>query len=616
MMWKEQLNHFLYGSKKNALKIAKVISIINALAAITLIIYDIGFHHKPDEMELIHSSMDYIFGIFALTFLFKVFYSFKRRVFMRESWMEASLAAVVLMVGISRYILHIDFLEELYTNPIYSGYLDLYDTIITLFLMYFVGFEFIKASSFLNSVSVKPATTFIFSFILLLAFGTFLLMLPEMTTKDEPGYFMPCLFTSVSASCVTGLSVVDISTFYTMKGHIIILVLMQFGGIGIVTFATFFASFLKKGVGIRHQVVIQDFMASESLFSATGLLRQVIYMTIVIEVIASVLVFLSWGNSVEFAGLGQKIFYSIFHAVSAFCNAGFSLFTGGMMDDTGGNNLEIAHLLHIVIGVTIVLGGIGFSTIQDLFSLKNLRHRLKHPWKEWKLSTQIAVWGAAVLIVVGMIGYFFLEKDNTLKSLTGLEASVESFFQSVTTRTAGFNTVDIGALTIPTLVFMIILMFIGASSGSTGGGIKTSTFVILVKSAAATIRGKSRVEMGKRSISQELIYKAFSILFFALAFNTVMIFILCISEAHLYDVVNPSTGEKFSILNLVFEQISAFSTVGLSTGITTELTVVGKTVLMVSMFIGRVGTLTLALALASRGGSGRYAYPNAHLMVG
>ncbi len=621
MNWKERLNHYLYGSKKDVLLTLRFVSIINALAALSVIIFNIGFKHDAPEIEFIHWLMDLIFGVFAATYLVKVFYSFKRRLYMRETWMEAGLTGIVLIVGFSRYILHIDLLEEIYSNPAYSYYLDVYDTVITLFLLYFIGFEFIKASSILNSIAVKPAATFIFSFLLLIAFGTFLLMLPEMTTvaakttdAHRDGHFMTCLFTSVSASCVTGLSMVDISSFYTTKGHIIITVLMQFGGIGIVTFATFFASFLKQGVGIRHQVVIQDFMASESLFSATGLLRQVIYMTIVIEIIATILVYFSWGTAYEFDSFGQKLGYSIFHAISAFCNAGFTLFEKGLMD----GQIEFSYLLHIVIAVTIIIGGIGFSTIQDLFTFKSLRDRMKHPWKEWKLSTQIAVFSAGALIVVGAIVFYLLEKDRTLQvnHLSGLESAVESFFQSVTTRTAGFNTVDIGKLATPTLVFMVFLMFIGASSGSTGGGIKTSTFVIIVQSAVATIRGRKKVEMGKRSISQELIYKAFSIFFFAIAYNTVMIFILSISEAHILGRTNPSTGEAYNMVNLVFEQISAFSTVGLSTGVTSDLSILGKSLIMLSMFVGRVGTLTLALALASRSASNRYEYPNAHLMVG
>ena len=200
--------------------------------------------------------------------------------------------------------------------------------------------------------------------------------------------------------------------------------------------------------------------------------------------------------------------------------------------------------------------------------------------------------------------YLLLEQNNTLKGMSTLEKIVASFFQSVSTRTAGFNTVDFSQLANPTLVFMIFLMFIGASSGSTGGGIKTSTFLLISISSIATIRGKKNIDLGKRSISAELLSKAFSIFVFAATFNLLMIFLLSITESHL------------DILKIVFEQVSAFATVGLSAGITAELSIYGKVLIIISMFVGRIGTLTLALALSSRVETTAYKYPKAHLMIG
>jgi Trk-type K+ transport system membrane component len=226
------------------------------------------------------------------------------------------------------------------------------------------------------------------------------------------------------------------------------------------------------------------------------------------------------------------------------------------------------------------------------------------PWKDWKLNTKLAIYTAIALIFFGMIIYYLLERDNTLAGLNILEALITSFFQSVTTRTAGFNTVDFTKLENPTLIMMMFLMFIGASPGSTGGGIKTITFLLIAVSVISTIRGRKIISIDKRTIPMELLFKAYSVISFAAAYILLGFFILSITEP-----------EQESI-SLLFEQVSAFSTVGLSTGVTPQLSTIGRIVIVASMFIGRVGTITLALALSRPVISNAYRYPDAHLMVG
>jgi potassium uptake TrkH family protein len=427
-----------------------------------------------------------------------------------------------------------------------------------------------------------------------------MLMLPEMTVNGEGASFSDAFFTSVSASCVTGLIVVDTATYFTHKGHLVIMILMQLGGIGIVSFAMFFTTFTKSSFGIKNQAIIQDFLSTDSLHSAKGLLRQVIIITVLIELMAATLLFFTWGDQIHFVSYQEKVFFSVFHGISAFCNAGFSLFSDGLYQDV----VRHSYIMHIIIATTIIVGSLGFSTIQDLFSPKLLRERMDKPWKDWKLGTKISVFTSFGLIVIGMIVFGFTEWNNSLSGLTNFEKMVTMFFQSVTTRTAGFNTVDFSKLMVPTIIFMLFLMFIGASSGSTGGGIKTSTFLLILKSSIAAISGRKEVELGKRHIPNELLFKAMSIFVFAATYNLLMIFLLSISD-----------GDK-PILNLVFEQVSAFGTVGLSTGITASLSVAGKWMIITSMFIGRIGTLTLALALSSKVKSNSYSYPNAHIMIG
>nr|MBX2841105.1 Trk-type K+ transporter membrane component [Flammeovirgaceae bacterium] len=383
-------------------------------------------------------------------------------------------------------------------------------------------------------------------------------------------------------------------------------------------------TFLAKGVGLKHQSIIKDHLSSESLVSAKGLLTRVIQITMIIEILGTIFLFMAWDDELKFNTLGQKIFYSIFHSISAFCNAGFSLFSDGLFtnDISEGTavfaresdiNLRKMYLLHFIIAILIILGSIGFSTIEDIFTLNKTKRRFKNPNKEWRLSTRIAVYSTVILVSIGTIGFMFLE-FNQLTDRTIIEALSTSFFQSVTTRTAGFHTMNFGGspggvpIGNPTIIMVIFLMFIGAAPGSTGGGIKSTTFYVLTMSAISNIKGQDRIEIGKRTIPDDLIRKAFSVFMFATTYNLIAVFVLSITESG-----NPA---EIGILQLVFEQISAFATVGLSMGITSDLTAMGKVVIIISMYIGRVGTLTLALALSNKVITNSYRYPDGHVMVG
>jgi trk system potassium uptake protein TrkH len=596
----DNFNAFVYDSKDTVIRISSFFSGMFSLCAVVLVIYELGFPLSPIEEIWVLQGFAIIFGYFAFNYFLNLFYTFERIEFLKSSWFEGTVMLFIISSGIYDSYTDLHLFEQIFIQIGIEHSEQIYRVFMTLAMLYFVGFNFVKASTLLNSLTLKPAITFILSFVLLIAIGTGLLMLPQMTTIEGSADFMSAFFTSVSASCVTGLIVQDTATYFTLKGLLVIMFLMQLGGIGMVSFATFFATFMKKGVGLKQQLIIQDYLASESLFSAQGLLRQVVGITLTIEAIASVFIFFSWGTHMHFDSLAQRIFYSVFHGVSAFCNAGFSLFSNGLYEE----GIRNSYLLHLVIGVTIVVGGLGFSAVQDLFSPKALQERLHRPWKDWKINTKVAVHTSLMLIIIGMALFFLTEYNGVMKNMGAFESIVSAFFQSITTRTAGFNTVDFSQLKVPTLIFMIFLMFIGASSGSTGGGIKTSTFLLIGNSAIATIRGKKNVDLGKRSISTELLGKAYSIFVFACTFNLVMIFILSVTDPHI------------SIINLVFEQVSAFATVGLSTGITTDLSLAGKLFIVSSMFIGRVGTLTLALALSTRVSSNSFKYPSAHIMIG
>lgn len=598
---REKILLFVYQNKETVLRGLSWLRTIASLLALTVFLYYYGFPHPPERLVLLVGITKSIFGFFVISYIIRVIFAIHSWIYIRNSLFEAALIVLLLIDIVSVFLFGFNALENLFLKLNIENFTPFYILFIQSYLLLLVGLEVTKVSTSITSIKLKPATTFIYSFLLLLLLGTGLLMLPEMTTKGSMP-FIDALFTAVSAACVTGLAVVDTQTYFTFKGHLVILILFQLGGIGILTFATFFALFLKKGVGISHQAMIRDFMSEDSLFNAKGMLQQIVIFTLLIECIGAFLIYLSWDiNTPFYDDAGEMIFQSVFHSISAFCNAGFSLMSGGLNEDY----LQNAYILHIVVGMLIIFGSLGFPALRDIFGINNIRARLATPWKKWKLSTRIAVWASFALVLFGM-GAFYLLESNTeiLAGKTGFQQLVISFFQSVTTRTAGFNTVDIGALTTPTAILFIFLMFIGASSGSTGGGIKTSTFVLILLSVITTIRGKKSLELGGRSISFDLLNKAYTIFIFSATYILVGTFFLAYFEP------------KMAVLDLVFEQVSAFCTVGLTRGITPDLSTPSKLILISSMYVGRVGTLTLAFALASRVDSTNYRYPKAHILVG
>ncbi|GGH76759.1 MAG: ATPase [Bacteroidetes bacterium] len=599
--FRERVNIKLYDSRDRVLKDLRTAGVLISSLTIFVLIYFHGFQLDLPERAVVEFTVKFSIGFYLLKYVIEFIYSFSPIQHLKETKWEGILMAFLFLNILSINIFGTEIMGFL------GGVIGM-ETLDQFFILFIQGYfllivflELGKASTFLPFASLSPPALLALSFIFLILIGSGLLMLPEMTVPGKVLTYGEALFTSISASCVTGLQVVDTATHFSFKGQFLIMLLFQLGGLNIISFATFFAIFTKKGIGIRHQSLIQANYSNESLTSSAELFRKIIRFTFQIEALGALLIFFSWGDHMTFNSLGQRIFYSFFHSISAFNNAGFSLFTNGLMESP----IQQSYLLHIVIACIIIFGGLGFGTIKDLFTLRQVRERMQKPWKTLTTGSKISLYSTGVLLALGFIVFFALEYNNTLSNTSTSSKVVTSFFQSVTTRTAGFNTVDIGSLTLPVLIFFIFLMFIGASTGSTGGGIKTSTFALVFLSAWATIRGKKKVEIFKQTIPWELLNRAFSIFLFSATTMLVGIFILAISDSHL------------GLARLAFEEVSAFCTVGLSTGITAELSGMGKAVIMVSMFIGRIGTITLAFALSSRKReSNDYKYPKANFMVG
>jgi trk system potassium uptake protein len=605
MAW-NQFEYFVFRYNRAAAKVSRFASFWASLAAFALLIYRYGFLLTPGQLRWTMLGMNLIFGVYVALFLLRLVFTADRLLFLKEERVEAALAVGILLHwvfnllgGVKLVLYYMQLLS--FANPALS-----YEHFVTLYLLFWVILELARGSTRLPDLRVKPALTFLASFVILIGGGAWLLTLPAMTVNGLGMPWLNALFTSASASCVTGLVVEDTGLYFTTKGHIVLMILIQLGGLGIVLFATFFASFLSTGVGLKHQLLMQDHLSSESLASAKELLRKVVFITFIIEALGAVCIFFTVDNAVlppehQFRTLSEAIFSAIFHSISAFCNAGFSLFPGGYYHEA----VRIMYPMHFFSALLIMFGGIGFGVIEDIFSPASIRERLRKPWKHWALGTKIPLYTSLILVALGTVGFMGLEFAQ-LTDRTIVEALVTAFFQSVVTRTAGFNTMDFETLRTPTVIMSIFLMFIGAAPGSTGGGIKVNTFTLILLASLRNIRGEKKINISHRYIPDDLVNKAFTLLLFAVTFNSLAIFALTITEAE--------PGRN--ILRIVFEQISAFATVGLSMNYTDELSAVGKVIIIVTMFIGRVGPLTLAVSLSGAPRTNLLKYPRTYLMIG
>ena len=452
-----------------------------------------------------------------------------------------------------------------------------------------------KIINYLNSMD--PAKVMVIGFASVVLLGALLLNLPIATKSGESIGLLDALFTATSAVCVTGLIVVDTATYWSIFGQVVIITLIQIGGLGFMTIATMFALLTKKKINLRERLLIQESLNQKDLSGMVRLTRYVILITFLIEGIGAIL--LSFTFIPQF-GLGRGVWYSIFHAISAFCNAGFDLMGSVSGPFTSLTSYVDNFMIVMTISALIILGGIGFPVMLDVIRTKKASRLNMH--------SKIVIVTTAILIGIGSIFIFVVEFNNpkTLGTLSFPGKLLASFFQSVTTRTAGFNTIDLTLIKESSLFVMMILMFIGASPASTGGGIKTTTLASLVITVRSFISGKGDIEVYERRISGGTITKAIGIFFIDTAL--VVFGTLALSL----------TDEGFTLVECGFEIVSAIATVGLSIGGSPNLTTMGKVVVMIAMFIGRVGSLTIFVALLSKGARKKppVRYPEGKIIVG
>ncbi|HOK29200.1 MAG TPA: TrkH family potassium uptake protein [bacterium] len=417
----------------------------------------------------------------------------------------------------------------------------------------------------------NPWRFIVLSFLLIILVGTIFLMLPVSSQSGKFTDPITALFTATSATCVTGLVVVDTGTYWSLFGQIVILLLIQLGGISYMTLLSFLALLLRRQVVLHERIILQETLNSWSIRGVMKLARVVLYTVVFFEGLGALLLFFVFIRDYPFI---TALKFSIFHSISAFCNAGFDLL-GGFRSLTGYVDNP---LLVFTITSLIIFGGIGFVVIYDLRS--NLFN-----WKKITIHSKIAILTTIILIILGtlIIGLLEWRNPGTMGPLSIRGKILSSYFQSVTPRTAGFNTLNIGNMRNATLLFIILLMFIGASPGGTGGGIKTVTFTVLISAVRATLMGYENVEIMERKLYWDSVRKAWALFFLSIGLIFIGWFTLLISE-------------NFLPINLLFEVVSAFGTVGLSTGITPSLSTVGRIVIILVMYLGRVGLVVFGLS--------------------
>ena len=558
------------------------------------IVFDFGYDYA-ENFTTPHVLGLLILTGFLLSFNTAKYFIYKYKTNKRVAFVNIIIISALLILSL---IISIVYSEHSYhyilqkIKPILEGGLILYFLLRLLILVRHI-----------YDVYFNPAIVFVGSFLILALSGAFLLMLPSATTNGIS--FTNALFTATSSVCVTGLAVLDTSQDFTTVGQSIILVLIQLGGIGILTFTSFFAFFFRGSSSFKEGLNTKDFLAHEGLRDVFRVALNVVVFTLTVELVGSLFIYFSLGNNKE---IENKFFFSMFHSISAFCNAGFSIFSNGLFNQS----IRFNYAFQWIIMTLVVFGGLGHNIVFNFFHyLKTLvleffNKKLIHKQiPVITVNTKLVVYTTLILLTAGWVFLFVSEYTNTLLEHKTLFGKItNAAFGSVSPRTAGFNVIDYSEMTVPSLLFVIFLMWIGASPASTGGGVKTSTFAIATLNIFAIARGKSRIEIFGRRLSAETTLRAFAILCISLIVIGMAIMALLILEP-----------KDTPLLTVVFECFSAYSTVGLSLNFTPTLSEASKYVIIAVMFIGRIGMLNLMVGLLRQINHQFYEYPKENILI-
>ncbi|EOR26780.1 V-type sodium ATP synthase subunit J [Clostridium sartagoforme AAU1] len=440
-----------------------------------------------------------------------------------------------------------------------------------------------------RKIKLKGVQILALGFLIAIFIGGIILSLPISSASGEATNFLDAIFTSTSAVCVTGLVTLDTSTYWSTFGQMVIMILIEVGGLGFMTFGVLISLVLGKKITLRERLIMQEAMNTHSIQGLVKMVKYILVFTVSVQVFGAVL--LSTQFIPEY-GIYKGLFYSLFHSISSFCNAGFDLF-GTSLINYSSNTTVI-----LVISTLIIIGGLGFTVLLEIYEFRSI--------KKFSIHSKLVLISTLILILIGTLLMFVFERNNveTIANMNMKDKMLNSFFASVSPRTAGFNSVSTTAMTSVSKFLTIILMFIGGSPGSTAGGLKTVTFAILVLTVISVIRGREDAEIFGRRFSKGVVYKAFTILFIAVSLVIMFTMILLFTEV------------SASFMDILYEVTSAFGTVGLTLGFTPNLSSIGKVLIILMMYFGRVGPLTVMLALARKNKKSGYKYPEGKILIG
>jgi potassium uptake TrkH family protein len=578
--------HFTYTRN-----ISRALFALCGFLSITTLTIEYGFYYDRNWSNYILFVNSFAINYLLLYEIFGlVFTTEKYKIYIQNHKPEIIIVALVLLQK---------FFEQDIVNYLHLGEFGTKDTALLflsinqIFLVVSNLARLVRNTRIYNLKKLNPSLIFFFSFASIGILGTALLCLPKSQKVDLR--IIDVIFTVISATCVTGLSTISIFDSFTTMGQVIVLILIQVGGLGLITLTTFFSIFLAGQASVNDKLLMKDLLSEEAIGRVKKIIRQIAIQTLIIEAIGAQLLYKFLPEKANLFGM-NKVFFSIFHSISAFCNAGFSLFPNGLAEEF----FMDGKIYLTSIMILIIFGGLGFPVVSEvskkIFTPDSSHIRLS-------VSTKLVVIVSLIFFILGATAYFLLEDKYTLKNLSISERIFHSIFYSVTSRTAGFNTLDITSMGAPMVFFSFLLMWVGASPNSTGGGIKTSTFAVSALHIVDLVRGRNRLDIFNRTISPASISRASATIVLSLFVIFIAIFSMILVE-------------PFSFLDICYEVVSAFGTVGLTRGITPKLTDASKLVISIVMFMGRVGIFTILVAFAPKSKAYNYSYPMEYVVVG
>ncbi len=589
----------LFYENKQLERVLIVINAVTSAMVVATFVLLFGFDQPLLPAKILYSAQIILLCIFISEKLLRCKNCAIKKQFIRNYWFEIPLfiGLAIAAIGAGRWFAF---------EPNQAR--DVRHFAVGIYLVLQVVIKLCRTSINMAATGTNPTQTLITSFIVLILSGAGVLMLP-IANNGQNISFIDALFTSTSATCVTGLVVKDTGSDFSIMGQIVILTLIQLGGLGIVIFGAVIALLLGQAFSFRESAAMQDLLSARTLNKIGNMIAFIFVGTIFVEAIGAVLLYGMWDKAIPH----NRWFCSIFHSISAFCNAGFGLFENSLID------YNRSWQVYLVICPLIILGGLGFTVLYDLANLfadrfqrflkktysKFHRFSMEAP-KRMLLQTKVVLLASVILIIAGTLLFLLFENFAATGKSENNFGVLDAFFQSVTARTAGFNTVQIHEMTPSSQFILILLMFIGGSPGSTAGGIKIVTLVVILMTAITALRKRSEVEMFGRAVRLAVVGRAITVtILFAI--------VLCITALAL-SITENSNG--FTFLEILFESASALGTAGLTTGITDSLTTGGKLIIIIVMLIGRLGPLTLLASLTFNLKPARYNYPEESLIVG